>query len=205
MEQLTRYRIPILTGVGALIVVIIVFVAWISPEGSKLSSLHAKETQLQQQQSHLQIELFTLRRDKAHMASNCAALTKDLTEIPGTPTVDDFFHQVTNLAVASGDPNTPSISVTQSQASAAGVKVVTVALSLSGSYGQMTSFLHGLNGFPRLFTINSITINGGNVAVGGSPPPANTGGYTLSMQGSIYYAAGQSNVCAPSNPASSAS
>ena len=41
-------------------------------------------------------------------------LTKDLTEIPGTPTVDDFFHQVTNLAVSAGDPNTPSISVTQS-------------------------------------------------------------------------------------------
>jgi Tfp pilus assembly protein PilO len=205
MEQLTRYRIPILTGVGTLVVVLIVFMAWISPQGSKLSSLHAKETQLQSQQSHLQVELFTLRRDKAHMAANCAALTTDLTKIPGTPTVDDFFHQVSNLAVSSGDPNTPSISVTQSQASAAGVKVVTVSLNLTGTYGQMTSFLRGLDGFPRLFTISSIAINGGNVAVGGSTPSANTGGYTLTLQGSIYYAEGQTNVCAPANPASSAS
>ena len=148
MEQITLFRIPILTGVGALVVVLIVFVAWINPEGSKLSSYKAKQTQLESQESHLQIELFTLRRDKAHLATNCAELTKDLTEIPGTPTVDDFFHQVSNLAVSAGDPNTPSISVTQSQTGGAGgVKIVTVTMTLNGTYGQMTSFLGGLDGF----------------------------------------------------------
>ena len=95
MEQITRYRIPILTAVGALVVAIVVYTAWISPEGGKLSSLHAQQTQLQSQQTHLQTELATLRRDKAHLASNCQALTTDLTQIPGTPTVDAFFNQVT--------------------------------------------------------------------------------------------------------------
>ncbi len=107
MEQLTRYRIPILTAVGALVVAIVVYAAWISPEGGKLSSLHAQQTQLQSQQTHLQTELAALRSDKAHLAANCQQLTTDLTEIPGTPTVDAFFHQVTALAVAAGDPNTP--------------------------------------------------------------------------------------------------
>lgn len=104
MDKITRYRIPILTGAGAVVLAIIVFAAWISPEGGKLSSLHAQQTQLESQQTHLQTELATLKAAKAHLASNCQALSKDLDEIPGTPSVDSFFNQVTALAVASGDP-----------------------------------------------------------------------------------------------------
>jgi len=196
MDQLTRYRTPIITAVGALVVAIIVFVAWISPQGSKLSSLHAQQTQLQSQESHLRTELTTLKRDKAHLATNCAELTKDLTEIPGTPTVDSFFHQVTDLAVAAGDPNTPSISVTQAPGGAGDVKTVAVNMTLTGTYGQMTAFLHGLDTFPRLFTVTSVTVNGGALAIGGQTVPANTGGYNLALIGNIFYSTGQNNVCA---------
>ncbi len=65
---------------------------------------------------------------------------------------------MTALAVASGDPNTPSISVTQATGGAkGGVTPVTVAMTLEGTYGQMTSFLQGLDTFPRLFTVTSIS------------------------------------------------
>jgi Tfp pilus assembly protein PilO len=201
MEQITRYRIPLLTGLGALVVAIIVYAAWISPEGSKLSSLNARQTQLQSQQQHLQIELATLQRAKAHQASNCAELTKDLTKIPGVPTVDAFFQQVTGLAHAAGDPNTPSISVLQSPTAAGTTKVVTVNLTLSGNYGQMSAFLHGLDSFPRLFTVTTITVNGGPLAVGGSAVNGSTGGYNLTLAGNIYYSTGQSNVCADATTA----
>jgi Tfp pilus assembly protein PilO len=198
MEQLTRYRIPIMTGVGALVLVLIVFVAWISPEGSKLSALHAQQTQLESQQVHLQTELTTLRAAKAHLVSNCQALSKDLGEIPGTPSVDSFFNQVTALAVASGDPNTPSISVTQATAAAkGGANPVAVTFALTGTYGQMSSFLKGLDTFPRLFTVTSITINGGAVATGGAAINPATTGYSLNLTGNIYYSSGQQNVCAP--------
>jgi Tfp pilus assembly protein PilO len=199
MEQLTRYRIPLLTAVGALVLAIIVFVAWISPEGGKLSSLHAQQTQLLSQQAHLQTELATLRRDKAHLAANCQELTKDLTKIPGAPTVDAFFHQVTALAVAAGDPNTPSISVTQAAGAApgaaGGVRPVTVNLTLSGTYGQMSAFLQGLDRFPRLFTVTTISVSGGPVAVGGAAIAPGTTGYSLTLGGNVFYSVGQSNVC----------
>jgi Tfp pilus assembly protein PilO len=201
MEKLTRYRIPLLTGVGALVVVIIVYAAWISPEGSKLSSLKARQTQLVSQQSHLQVELSTLQREKAQVATNCQQLTKDLTEIPGTPTVDDFFHQVTALAVSAGDPNTPSISVTQTAAGATGVRLVAVDLTLQGTYGQMSAFVHGLDSFPRLFTITSFTVSGGPLAVGGAAINPATGGYNLNLAGNIFYSTGQANVCATATPA----
>jgi Tfp pilus assembly protein PilO len=195
MEQITRYRIPLLTGLGAVVFAIIVFVAWISPEGSKLSSLHAQQTQLEAQQTHLQTELGALKSAKAHLASNCQALSKDLGEIPGTPSVDSFFSQVTALAVASGDPTTPSISVTQATAPASGVSPVAVTFTLNGTYGQMSSFLKGLDTFPRLFTVTNITINGGNIATGGATINPATTGYTLNLTGNIFYSAGQANVC----------
>jgi Tfp pilus assembly protein PilO len=196
MDKLTRYRIPILTGVGALVLAIIVFAAWIAPEGSKLSSLHAQQTQLESQQTHLQTELATLRAAKAHLASNCQALSKDLGEIPGTPSVDSFFNQVTALAVASGDPNTPSISVTQATTPAGAANPVAVTFTLEGTYGQMTAFLKGLDTFPRLFTVSNITINGGAIATGGTTINPATSGYTLVLTGNIYYSSGQQNVCA---------
>ncbi len=202
MEKLTRYRIPVLTGVGAVVLAIIVFAAWISPEGSKLSSLHAQQTQLASQQTHLQTELATLKQAKAHLAANCEALSKDLGEIPGTPSVDSFFNQVTALAVASGDPNTPSISVTQATAAASGgASPVAVTFTLQGTYGQMSAFLKGLDTFPRLFTVTAITINGGPVATGGATINPATTGYTLDLTGNIYYSSGQQNVCAASTTA----
>jgi Tfp pilus assembly protein PilO len=202
MEQLTRYRIPLLTGLGAVVFAIIVFVAWISPEGGKLSSLHAQQTQLESQQTHLQTELSTLKAAKAHLVSNCQALSKDLGEIPGTPSVDSFFNQVTALAVASGDPTTPSISVTQATTPASGgVSPVAVTFTLSGTYGQMSSFLKGLDTFPRLFTVTAITVTGGNVATGGAAIDPATAGYTLNLAGNIFYSSGQANVCAATTAA----
>ncbi len=196
MEQLTRYRIPILTAVGAVVLAIIVYAAWISPEGGKLSSLRAQQTQLQSQQLHLQTELNTLRRDKADLAANCQQLTTDLTEIPGTPTVDAFFNQVTALAVSAGDPNTPSISVTDTTGGTGSVKLVAVDLTLSGTYGQMSAFLQGLVTFPRLFSVTSLAVNGGALVTGGAPVNPATAGYQLTLQGDIFYSTGQSDVCA---------
>ena len=201
MDQFTRYRVPILTGVGALIFAIVIFVAWISPEGSKLSTLHAQQTQLESQQTHLETELTTLKLQKTHLSANCQALATDLGKIPGTPSVDSFFNQVSALAVSSGDPNTPSISVTQATAAAAGADPVAVNFTLTGTYGQMSSFLKGLDTFPRLFTITNISINGGPVATGGATINPGTAGYTLQLTGNIYYSSGQQNVCAATTTA----
>lgn len=201
MERLQQYRIPLLTAVGAIVVAVVVYLAWISPEGSKLTSLHSKESQLQTQQTSLQAELAMLKSEKANLGTTCSTLTKDVTEVPGSPDVDSFLQQVTALAVTSGDPNTPSISVTQSAAPAAGgsgVTTVAVTFSLAGTYGQMSTFLQGLYTFPRLFTVSSASISGGPVTSGGVAPAASTPNYSLTLDGSIYYATGQQNACAAS-------
>jgi Tfp pilus assembly protein PilO len=197
MEKLRRFRNPILIGVGTLVAVLALFVGFISPEGGKLSSLHAQQAQLQSQQTRLQAEITTLKHEKARMAANCQTLTTDIARIPGTPDVDSFLQQVTALAVASGDPNTPSISVTQAPGAggAGGVTPVAVSFTLTGTYGQMSSFVKGLDGFPRLFTVSNISITGGPSAEGGGGIDPGTPGYTLTLTGSIYYSVGRQDVC----------
>jgi Tfp pilus assembly protein PilO len=200
MEQLKRFRVPVITGVGALVLALIVYAAWISPEGSHLAKLQAMQTQLQSQESGLQVRIATLRREKTQLGANCQQLTTNLTEIPGTPSVDSFFNQVSALAVASGDPNTPNISVTAASGGAkGGVTPVTVALTLEGTYGQMISFLQGLNTFPRIFTVTTISVTGGAVASGGQAVSPATAGYPLDMSGNIFYSSGEKNVCASSD------
>jgi Tfp pilus assembly protein PilO len=196
MEQLKRFRVSVFIGVGTLVLGLIVYAAWIAPEGSHLKALQAKQTTLQAQQASLQVKIATLKREKAQLGTDCQQLTTDLTEIPGTPDVDSFLQQVTALAVSSGDPNTPSISVTQASGAAkAGVTPVTVAMTLAGTYGQMTSFLQGLDTFPRLFTVTSISVTGGSVVTGGQTVAPSTTGYSLTMSGDIFYSTGQKNVC----------
>ena len=212
MEHVRRFRTPILIGVGTVIAAIVVFMAVISPQGNKLSSLHAQQSQLVSRQTTLTAEIATLKREKAQMVVNCRKLTTDIAEIPGTPDVDSFLRQVTALAVASGDPNTPSISVTQAPAagtsgaastagsSAAGTSAVAVTFTLSGTYGQMNSFIHGLDQFPRLFTVSTITIAGGPAAQGGGPVDPGTPSYTLTLGGDIYYSLGRQDVCSGALP-----
>jgi Tfp pilus assembly protein PilO len=198
MERVQEYRIPILAAVAVAVLAVIVYLAWISPEGSKLTSLHSKETELQAQQTSLQIELGTLKHEKQNMNLTCAQLTSDINEIPGAPDVDSFLQQVTTLAVASGDPNTPSITVTEATGSTkgtAGVTPVAVDFTLTGTYGQMSEFLKGLYSFPRFFTITSTTMSGGPIATGGGGPAASTPDYSLNLSGDIFYSPDQQDVC----------
>lgn len=197
-EFIKRFRLPLIVAGGLVVFAIVIWLALISPQSNKLSSLHTKQQQLQAQKTQLAAQIATLRRDKANIASNCAQLNKALGEVPGTPSVDSFLQQVTALAVSSGDPNTPSIAVTQAPAagagaaggvSAPGVSSISVTLNLAGTYGQMSQFLKGLDSFPRLFTVSNITVAGGPIASGGSPINPATSGYTLTLTGSVYYSA----------------
>jgi Tfp pilus assembly protein PilO len=209
MDVLKRFRTPVLIGAGALVFAVVLFVGLISPQSHKLSSLQTKEAQLQSQQAHLQSEIATLKSEKAHISTSCSQLTKALTEIPGTPDVSSFLQQVTNLAVTTGNPNTPTISVLQAPSSGAGAAgagagatPVQVSLTLNGNYAQMSAFITGLTSFPRLFTVTSLSVTGGPIATAGGAVNPATGGYSLNMTGAIYYSLGRQNVCQGSSTGS---
>ena len=109
MNVAREYRMPLFIGAGALVLALILYAVLVAPQTSKLSSLHAQETQLQGQQTGLQIKLAALKTEKQNLGKSCAELEKIATQIPSVQSPTDvdaeessFESQFNGLAEASG-------------------------------------------------------------------------------------------------------
>jgi hypothetical protein len=186
------------------------------------------------------VKLAALRTEKQNLTKSCADLEKITTQIPSVDSPTDidaeessFESQFNGLAASSGvtlsqfsgfapatgtattPTTTPSASGTSSQ-TPAGVVAVPTTLTVTGNYSKMTSFIKGLDSFPRLFVIQTFNLVYGAQAstsaaagtgssstgssasalsgspssplwVGGSPSTPSPGAYSLAIEGSIYY------------------
>ena len=196
MNDIRKYRIPLLTAGGALVVAIILWVGLVAPQNSKLSSLQAQTVQLQTQETGLQTRLAALQSEGQKLSSNCADLQKISTQIPSVQTPNDinaaessFEVQFNGLAASSGvtlaqfSGFAPAVSTTSGAAaptgtagtagSTAGVTPVPTTLTVQGNYGQITAFINGLDSFPRLFVIQKFLL-----AVGAAATSASSAGST---------------------------
>jgi Tfp pilus assembly protein PilO len=242
MNQVREYRNPLLIAGGALVVALVLWLALISPQNSKLSSLQSQSTTLQSQEAALQTKLTALESEGQKLSSNCADLVRISSQIPSVQTPTDvdaeessFESQFNNLAGSSGVtlaqfsgftpagatangsvavPATPTTAVTGT--TPADVTAVPTTLTVQGTYGQITSFINGLDGFPRLFVIQKFVLSFGQAStsaagtaagastastadaaggvatgtplwIGGTPTSAGAQPYNLQITGSIFY------------------
>jgi Tfp pilus assembly protein PilO len=237
MNAVKEFRNPLIIAGGALIVSLLLWVVLVSPQNSKLASLQAQSVTLVGQETALQAKLSSLRSESQKLSGNCVDLQKISAQIPSVQTPTDinaeessFESQFNDLAATSGvtlaqfsgfapagtsatsaQPTTGGSSTTPS-----GVTAVPTTLTVQGDFGQMTSFINGLDSFPRLFIIQKLTLAFGAASsgssgasgstsssgaapassAGASGPPLWVGGqatsptngpYNLQVTGSIYY------------------
>lgn len=210
METLTQYRKPLLLAVGAVVATVVLVAAWIMPEGHKLSALDGQKQVLSSQEQALQTDIVTLQHDENQKVTNCKTLTDLLQEVPPALDEGQFVLAVGALAQASGAPSIPSLAWGAST-TGSGVDAVGVTLTLDGTFGQVMTFVKGLDGstFPRLFTVSTFRVqpagasgtggatssSGPPVIVGQSLQAPGTAGYQVSLQGSIYYSPSQADAC----------
>jgi Tfp pilus assembly protein PilO len=188
MSTLREYRMPLFVAGGALVVAIIIWVALIAPQNTKLSSLQNQQTQLQAQEQQLQARLTALQSEGQKLSSNCADLQKISTQIPSVQSPTDvdaeessFESQFNDLAGTSGvtlaqfsgfAPATSTSATPSSTAatptSTVGVTAVPTTLTVQGNYGQVTAFVNGLDSFPRLFVIQKFVLASGTAASSGA-------------------------------------
>ena len=234
MNSIREYRMPLLIAGGALVVAILLWVVLISPQNAKVASLKVETEQLQVQESTLQARLTALQSEGQKLSSNCTDLEKITTEIPSVQSPTDldaeessFEVQFNDLAASSGvslaqfsgfAPSaasaarpTAGVAATAGVPATAGVTAVPTTLTVQGNYGQITAFVNGLDGFPRLFVIQkfvlafgaaSTSASGGAVSssatgaasatqpplwIGGQQTSPSNGPYNLQITGSIYY------------------
>jgi Tfp pilus assembly protein PilO len=193
MNQLREYRMPLFIAGGALVVALILWVALISPQNSKLSSLQAQSVMLQTQEAGVQARLESLQSEGLKLSSNCADLQKISTQIPSVQTPTDidaqessFESQFNQLAATSGvtlaqfSGFAPATTTTGGAAATtgttgatpvgttAGVTAVPTTLTVQGDYAQMTAFVNGLDSFPRLFVIQKFILAFGKASTSSS-------------------------------------
>lgn len=187
MNSVREFRGPLLVAGGAIVVALLLWLALIAPQNSKLSSLRSKQDQLSTQQSTLEAKLASLRAEQHQLAANCSDLQKIATQIPSVQTPTDvdaeessFEQQFNDLTAASAvklvqfsgfAPATPgststtatsSSSTTKAGAAPSGVTAVPTNIAVSGTYGQIMAFVNGLDSFPRLFVIQSFVLATGS-------------------------------------------
>ncbi len=195
MNAAREYRVPLLIGAGTLVAVLLLWVALISPQNSKLANLQTQQTELQGQESALQAKLASLRTEQQKLSTSCADLQKITTQIPSVQTPTDIdaeessfegqfngltsssgvtLTQFSGFAPATSTANTPSGSATRTPTTG-GVTAVPTTLAVTGNYGQMVAFVNGLDNFPRLFVIQTFVLSfgatsstAGSTASGGS-------------------------------------
>jgi Tfp pilus assembly protein PilO len=231
MNEVREYRIPLLMGAATLVVALLVWAILISPQNSKLSALQTQQTTLQSQQTTLEAKLASLKSEQQKLSSSCADLQKISTQIPSVQSPTDvdaeessFENQFNGLVAGSGVALTqfsgfsPATTAQTAPASGStgsapsGVVAVPTTLAVTGNYGQISTFINDLDGFPRLFVIQSFVLTYGSTApgatssaasgsntasassaaspplwTGGAPTPASAGPYSLAIDGSIYY------------------
>jgi hypothetical protein len=204
MDQIKRFLWPIAIAGGVLVIALIALSAWILPEGHKVSAANAQNATLLSQETALQAQIAGLEHESKNEPANCSTLRQDETLVPGSPTVDAFLHQISQLATNVGT-QTPSVGIgssTGAATSTGGAQTVQITLSVSGTYQQALNFLKGLDNpqsLTRLYSVSSA-----NLSSGGSSG-SSTATYTLNIVGNIYYTTGQQDVCStsPTSPASS--
>lgn len=231
MNEVREYRVPLLMGAATLVVALLLWAVLISPQNSKLSSLQTKQTTLQAQQTTLEAKLASLKSEQQKLSSSCADLQKIATQIPSVQNPTDvdaeessFENQFNGLVAGSGVALTqfsgfaPATTAQTAPATGsagstpAGVVSVPTTLTVTGNYGQVTTFINDLDAFPRLFVIqNFVLAYGANAAsasatslsgsgsasngsasapplwTGGTATAAGAGPYSLAIDGSIYY------------------
>lgn len=230
MNTVREYRMPLMVGAGALVIALLLWAILVSPQSSKLASLQNQESQLHTQQVALQAKLTALSAEKQNLTKSCADLQKIATQIPSVQSPTDLdaeessfesqfntlmgtsgvsLSQFSGFAPASTVGGTAAATpTTGAAATPSGVVAVPTTIAVTGNYSQISSFIVGLDSFPRLFVIQTFNLTYGKLTsntsasnstgtgvpasapplwVGGAPVSPTGGPYGLSIIGSIYY------------------
>ncbi len=179
MNSVREYRMPLLIGGGALVVALLIWVAVIAPQNSKLSSLQTKQVTVGVAADSLEVKLASLKSERQRLSSSCADLQKIATQIPTRAEPDRrrrrgvFLREPVQRAdclvgrhldavqriYAGGHcerchPDTDHTADTIWR-DPSDVTPVPTTLTVTGNYGQISAFINGLDSFPRLFVIQN--------------------------------------------------
>jgi Tfp pilus assembly protein PilO len=166
------------TAFICLLVLIAGYMVLVRPQHSKAASVRTQTTAVQGEITQLRAQLATLVAESKNIATQEAALAAIERQLPSTPDEPDLLMNLDAAAkkdgvdlenVAPGNPTaysyTPVATASSSSSSSAGatavpgLAVIPVALTVTGSYAQLESFLDDIEKLPRSMLVNTFTLS----------------------------------------------
>ncbi|MHB1987463.1 MAG: type 4a pilus biogenesis protein PilO [Acidimicrobiales bacterium] len=156
LDVLRRPRL-LLTIVGTIVLAAIWYLAWWSPEGTKLASVQAQQLQAQQQVASLDATLAQIDHENQIVQKYQGFLTFFGSEVPVQPEQGQLVYMLGKLE-RSDNVNVTSIDVSSTAPPATGstLSTIPITLALSGPHDNVMRFLADLYALPRLITIQSV-------------------------------------------------
>lgn len=159
-------RAPLLAGIGALAVVGLVVFFLVLPKMGQVSDANADLEAAQAQQATLESQLAAL--EQAELAAPEAKATIQDVEEQIPPTADEpgLLLLMKNAAAQSAvtlstlTPGTPTLEATS------GLSTISLAVTASGNYFQLTEFLYTIETLPRAAKVLNVTLAPGGGSEG---------------------------------------
>jgi Tfp pilus assembly protein PilO len=196
-------RIALIT-LGALVIVV---GAWYGalwrPAEKHLATLRSEQTVAASNVMTLQAQADALRTEQKQLPKDRLELSKLQTAIPDGPSLDQLIKVIDNAAREAGVSLTSlatpapagwgSSGATSSVAPSPGPQDFQVSVGLDGSDRGVLQFVTDLDSQPRLFVVDSFSLNSapGSVAAAGAAAPATAGAYSVGV--TAFYVSAASN------------
>lgn len=176
-------RAPIVAGVAAVAVALLMIFFLVLPKQAEVSTAEAELAAAQAQQSTLESQLAALEGLELAAPENKAIIQDVERQIPPTADQPGLLLLVKNAAVRSGialtnlTPSTPILDATT------GLSTISLAVTAEGSYFQLTEFLYSIETLPRAAKVLTVQMAPG----GGEADTTTTTTITnlLQMQASV--------------------
>jgi len=153
----------VLSVIGGVIVLLLVWwFAWMSPEGAKLTSVRQQVTNDSSTKQALSAELATLQAEKNQVKKELPYLLKVTTAIPPTEDPPGIVDELNALANQTGCTlSSVNPADTASPSGTPGLSIIPVTFTLSGKHGAVFNFLGRFYTLKRLMTISTIGLGPG--------------------------------------------
>lgn len=148
------------TVLATIVIALVWWMAWMSPEASKLNSVESQQTSAQGQISLLQTQITSLKAQSVQLTKELPYLKFFQSQIPPLPLQGELTSQLYQLSLSTKTfiSSLSDNSVAPATTTSAGYSTMPISIQLSGSHNGVVAFLQGLYHLQRLITIQQISL-----------------------------------------------
>lgn len=179
-------RIGLVTAGAALVLVVIWYLALWSPQNHKLAVANKAHAAAEAKVSQLQSQIAGLKVLEREIPADQQKLAMYTQAVPDNPQLSSALDEIqsaaarTQVTLGSISPGSAATGSAKASQTVNGVPVVSISMSVTGTYQSLMSFITALDNMKRTLVVTNIALSG----AGGS----SKAGMSASIGSDIFYA-----------------